>query len=233
MERQCNEWMKLGLQGVTVLVASGDVGVGENGNCQGKNFDIFTPGYTSNCPYVLAVGATELNTPAGQSPQPNQHLAEQAASTFGSGGGFSNVFARPSYQDAAVNSYLSSVTLPFTGYSQFVNESQFGNITSGVFNTLGRGIPDVSAVGERILLAANGQWQVVAGTSASTPLWAGMLTLINEARIAAGKSTLGFINPTLYANPQVFNDITVGSNAGCDIAGFPAAPGWDPATGLG
>jgi tripeptidyl-peptidase I len=232
MERQCNEWMKLGMQGVTVVVASGDAGVGENGNCIGPNFDIFTPYYISTCPYVLSVGATELNTPSGQKPQPNQHLAERATTQFGSGGGFSNVFAQPSYQKTAVSKYLSG-SLPFSSYSQFFNESNTGNITSGVFNKLGRGYPDVSAVGERILITANGQWQVVAGTSAATPIWAGILNLINEARRASGKATLGFVNPTLYANPQVFNDITVGSNAGCDIAGFPAAAGWDPATGLG
>jgi tripeptidyl-peptidase I len=245
MERQCNEWMKLGMQGVTVVVASGDHGVGDSGNCNGNNYDIFVPYYIASCPYVLAVGATQLVTPAGQKPAPNQHLAERAAQWYleppfggdliptGSGSGFSNVFAQPSYQKTAVTKYFSEVSLPFASYSQFVNQSNFQNITSGVYNKLGRAYPDVSAVGTNILITANGAWETVNGTSAATPLWAGILTLINEARLAAGKSTLGFINPTLYSNPQVFNDITVGNSVGCNTNGFPAAAGWDPATGLG
>ncbi|RFU23989.1 hypothetical protein B7463_g12345, partial [Scytalidium lignicola] len=83
------------------------------------------------------------------------------------------------------------------------------------------------------------QWWTIGGTSLSAPLWGAMLTLVNEKRIAAGKSTLGFINPTLYAHPEAFNDITIGNNDGCyspdlsTIWGFPAAKGWDPVSGLG
>jgi hypothetical protein len=40
---------------------------------------------------------------------------------------------------------------------------------------------------------------------------------INEERIAAGKSTLGFLNPTLYEHPQILNDITNGTNPGCTL----------------
>jgi len=55
-----------------------------------------------------------------------------------------------------------------------------------------------------------------------------MFTLINQARMNAGKSRIGFVNPTLYANPSAFNDITVGGNQGCGTPGFSSAPGWDP-----
>jgi len=48
----------------------------------------------------------------------------------------------------------------------------------------------------------------IGGTSASSPTFAAILTRINEERIAVGKSTIGFVNPTLYANPQVLHDIT-------------------------
>lgn len=60
-----------------------------------------------------------------------------------------------------------------------------------------------------------------------------MLTRINEARIAAGKSTIGFVNPVLYQHPEAFHDITEGTNPGCNSNGFTAGPGWDPLTGLG
>lgn len=59
------------------------------------------------------------------------------------------------------------------------------------------------------------------------------MTLINEQRLKAGKGPVGFINPVMYQNPQVFNDITKGNNEGCDTKGFFAVPGWDPVTGLG
>lgn len=56
---------------------------------------------------------------------------------------------------------------------------------------------------------------------------------INEERLAANKTVVGFINPTLYKHPQVLNDITNGTNPGCLTQGFSAVKGWDPVTGLG
>lgn len=64
-------------------------------------------------------------------------------------------------------------------------------------------------------------------------MFASVLNLINEKRLLARKKPVGFVNPVLYANPQVFNDITRGSNPGCGTNGFTAVPGWDPVTGLG
>ncbi len=63
-----------------------------------------------------------------------------------------------------------------------------------------------------------------------------MITLLNDARIAAGKSSLGFLNPFLYqtlaAHPDAFIDITTGDNeSGCCLHGFSADVGWDPVTG--
>jgi len=73
------------------------------------------------------------------------------------------------------------------------------------------------------------------GTSMSAPLVAAIFTRINEERLAVGKKPIGFANPTLYDNPQMFNDITVGDqrNGGCGTIGFSAVEGWDPVTGLG
>ncbi len=81
---------------------------------------------------------------------------------------------------------------------------------------------------------------VVGGTSGSSPIVAGFISLVNAARKAAGKSTMGFINPFLYANYGSFvNDITSGNNkctaaaSVCCDQGFTAVSGWDPVTGLG
>jgi tripeptidyl-peptidase-1 len=56
---------------------------------------------------------------------------------------------------------------------------------------------------------------------------------INEHRLSAGKSSVGFINPALYKRPDVLNDITNGTNPGCGTNGFDSVKGWDPVTGLG
>ncbi len=66
-----------------------------------------------------------------------------------------------------------------------------------------------------------------------TPIFASIINRINEERLAVGKSTVGFVNPVLYANPEILNDITRGENPGCGSNGFKAVSGWDPVTGLG
>ncbi|EFQ35648.1 Pro-kumamolisin [Colletotrichum graminicola] len=243
MERQCREWMKLALQGTTVVMASGDNGVGGEGSCEceclrgGGGETVFMPTFAGNCPYVLSVGATELNRASSNSTPSayGQPLHEVASVRISSGGGFSNVFPTPDYQKEAVQQYLDTVApgLPFTGYEQPVKDGDFTDVRSGAYSRVGRGFPDVAAVGDRALLVSGGKWYVVGGTSMSAPIWASVLTLINEERIAAGKPTLGFVHPILYEHPEVFNDIVQGSNPGCNSTGFTAAKGWDPVTGLG
>jgi kumamolisin len=90
-----------------------------------------------------------------------------------------------------------------------------------------RGVPDVAGdadpqSGYNILV--DGQQEVVGGTSAVAPLWAALIALINQQR---GKPC-GFVNPTLYGDPQDFRDLTQGNNGS-----YSAGPGWDPCTGLG
>ncbi len=83
---------------------------------------------------------------------------------------------------------------------------------------------------------------VVDGTSASSPLIAGYINLLNDALIAQGKPTLGFLNPLLYKlwreDNTRFRDVTIGDNGCqedlcCSHAGFLALPGFDASTGLG
>lgn len=150
---------------------------------------------------VTAVGATES-------------IPEFAASL--SSGGFSNIFARPSYQDAAVDSYMQT----------------FGDKDAGLFNVSGRAYPDVSYSGIGFHIIANGEATSLDGTSASAPSFAATVALINANLLASGGSQLGFLNPLLYSpnSAEIFNDITVGDNPGCfsNATGFPAATGWDP-----
>ncbi|KAK0724431.1 peptidase S8/S53 domain-containing protein [Lasiosphaeris hirsuta] len=232
LRRQCAEIMKLALQGVTVVESSGDSGVaGYEGDprlangCAGESGRVFYPSADVTCPYVLAVGATRLNHTS-----PNSTTYFETAWEY-SGGGFSNYFDAPPWQKRAVGGYFSSVRLNFTGYES--PGENFSHVGQGVYRKGGRGYPDVAAMGRGYFSFTEGKWSRQGGTSLSAPLWAAVLTLVNERRLAAGKSTVGLVHPVLYAHPEVFADVTQGANLGCNMTGFPAARGWDPVTGLG
>lgn len=201
--------MKLGLQGVTVVLSSGDSGVGTEEGCIGGPLEpdvgtIFAPLFPQACPYVLTVGSTELRRADPTAPPVPWEILEEVASTqFPSGGGFSNIWGVADYQRDAVQAYYDQVesTLPFGSYHQIIVNGSFAGVTreDQVYHHGGRGYPDVAAVGENQIILWADEWWTVGGTSLSAPLWGSMLTLINEKRIAAGKSTLGFINPTLVS----------------------------------
>ncbi|KAF7335256.1 Tripeptidyl-peptidase sed2 [Mycena sanguinolenta] len=212
-KRACAGFAQLGARGVSLMVASGDKGVGDANlnpatqTCftnDGQNRTQFLPGFPASCPFVTTVGGTVL-------------YPEQAV--YFSGGGFSNYFARPSYQDAAVQGYLSQ--LPNGTYS-------------GLFNPNGRGFPDVAAQSNLFRVFVTEQPFLIGGTSASSPTFTGVVTLLNDARLKKGLPPLGFLNPLIYSTAASgFNDITVGSNYGCGTLGFSATAGWDPVTGFG
>lgn len=114
----CNDYMALGARGVSVIHASGDGGV--RGNHDGLNTtcpsDTFIPVFPASCPFVTSVGATV-------------DIGPERAINF-TGGGFSNVFPRPSYQATAVSEFLNTIPSNFTG----------------IFNSSGRAYPDVSTL---------------------------------------------------------------------------------------
>ncbi|KAN0106002.1 subtilisin-like protein [Hyaloscypha variabilis] len=205
--RLCNEFMKLGLLGATMLFSSGDNGVGQDNG----TFWVSAP---AACPYVTAVGSTEI--PSGGS----INNTEQATTAFASGGGFSNQWALPKYQETAMANYYANYAPSYTS-AQYNNTQQV------------RGYPDIAANGNNIVIYEQGGLVLEDGTSASAPIVASLISLINEERLAAGKSTVGFINPVLYANPDAMNDIVTGSNPGAGTDGFECVPGWDPVSGLG
>ncbi|KAI0633617.1 subtilisin-like protein [Trametes polyzona] len=196
----CNAYAQLGARGTSILFASGDSGVGNGGNCTK-----FVSKFPNDCPFVTSVGAT-----TGVGP-------ETAASL--SSGGFSNIFGTPTYQQPAVDAYLSAL----------------GSTNAGLFNRTGRGFPDVSAQGTDVRIVARGKQLLVEGTSCASPIFASVVALLNDALAAAGRPPLGFLNPFLYSDKgrAALTDITAGSNPGCGTQGFPAMKGWDPVTGLG
>ncbi|KAG1778851.1 peptidase S8/S53 domain-containing protein [Suillus placidus] len=209
--RVCAGMAALGARGVSLLFASGDHGVGGNysepATCKsndGHNVTTFIPSFPASCPYVTAVGGT-VSIP-------------ETAAVF-SGGGFSNYFARPVYQEAAVSAYLAMLT-PGT--------------FEGLYNPTGRAFPDVAAQSEYFSMIRQGQEGPAYGTSCAAPVFAAFVSMLNDARINARKTPLGFLNPLLYSTGyNALNDITDGNNPGCGTLGFNATVGWDPVTGYG
>ena len=250
--RTCNEIMKLGLQGHTVLFASGDFGVagipktssGYNGcvspqlHANGpESGAVFNPGFPGNCPYVLSVGGTQLSSnPTLNQPETAMNIAGNL-NGFSSGGGFANYFPQPKYQQVAADRYLHEhapayPSYVYNGHDVASGRSNIGS-NGGLYNRAGRGFPDVSASAADFPSFIRGQEARYLGTSLSTPIWASIIALINTERAQVGKAPVGFVHPVLYQHSEVFTDITSGSNAGCGTQGFSAAPGWDPVTGLG
>ncbi|KAF7350746.1 Family S53 protease-like protein [Mycena sanguinolenta] len=204
----CDGYMALGSRGISVVFASGDGGVrGNHDTTSVCNDNVFMPVFPAACPFVTAVGST-------------QGFGPEKAINF-TGGGFSNVFPTASYQTAAVASFLETVPSNF----------------KGTFNKAGRGYPDVAVQGWNFEIVSGGVTSLVGGTSASSPTFAGIIALINDRLVAAGKPVLGFLNPFLYANEDSFTDITTGHNSGfvcpATSVAFDAAVGWDALTGLG
>ena len=213
----CNNYFgQLSLLGVTIFASAGDSGVcDESGECIDNKF---VPAFPASSPYVTSVGGTKILN--------NIEYAWEY-----SGGGFSTLFDRPSWQDNAVSNYLNTVsTLP--------DKSRF--------NINGRGYPDISAVSVDYVICIQESFYLVSGTSCSSPTIAGMISKINSHRLANGLAPLGFLNPLLYTiyddmmnnidTNKYFNDITSGYNIGCSIdnnIGFYASKGWDPITGVG
>lgn len=217
--RVCNDLAQLGARGVSLFYSSGDGGVGpsDSSYCvsnDGTNRSTYLPEFPSTCPYVTSVGATQDFNP--------EVAVDQPSYDFFSGGGFSSYFARPRYQEAVVAGYIRSL----------------GGQNAAYYNAGGRGYPDLAAQGLADVVVWDNSFGTVGGTSASSPTVAAVFALVNDALLAAGKSTVGFLNPWLYKKGyKAFTDVTIGSSTGCSALGnglgFPAQDGWDAVTGWG
>jgi tripeptidyl-peptidase-1 len=252
LARSDAEFAKIAAAGeYTVIIADGDTGSFDDVApiTAGCNGGVLRPDWPSQSPYILAIGSTfytPFASPVCYSTEPSapdcarEPVAEVAVSVdhgmrWTTGGGFANTQATPAYQAAAVAEYLArgEPVLPPAAH----------------FNASGRGYPDALVVGHNLLCRIGGALDLIDGTSASAPLAAAMLVLINDARLTASPPLppLGFVNPRLYSAPHIFRDITVGDNS-CgsygmepvccyesdpSARGFKAAPGWDAVSGLG
>ena len=193
-----------GALGISVYVASGD-----NLATDGESDGAAHVDFPASSPYAIGCGGTHITT-SGDSIT-NEVVWNDA--TSGTGGGISDLFAVPAFQ--------AHVTLP-------------PSVNAG---HVGRGVPDVAgnaAPASGYVVVVDGQSEVVGGTSAVAPLWAGLTALINQK----AAKPVGFLPDTLYAaiasNAALTTQITQGNNKpeGSTI-GYDAGPGWNACTGLG
>ncbi|MCI4331685.1 MAG: PKD domain-containing protein [Thermoplasmata archaeon] len=191
------------VEGISVFSASGDCGAAEG------TIGVST-GYPASDPSVTGVGGTDLSINAsdgwtgevGWSGNSTGNSTNGCVNQGGSGGGYSP-FPRPWWQ--AANGLPSTPDV--------------------------RAVPDISIIGgSAVSVVLGGSVTAVAGTSESTPIWAGIAAIADQYQGGGG---LGSLNPSLYAVARsgsyslAFHDITSGNN------GYSAGSGWDAVTGLG
>ncbi|KAF2148005.1 family S53 protease [Myriangium duriaei CBS 260.36] len=210
-KRVCNLAALLAARGVSIIVASGDGGASGTAADECKGPDGKRRFIPTFPPSCPWVTSVGATDAADQ----GAHY---------SGGGFSNYFPVPAWQSGAVSQYQRGLNGKHKGW----------------YNATGRGFPDVTLLGDNYLTFGNNYTYPQKGTSASTPVFAAMVALINDKRLREGKPVLGFLNQRLYnaTVQKAFRDVLEGQIDGCSFGntfeeGFVAAKGWDPVSGLG
>ncbi|KAH9017701.1 peptidase S8/S53 domain-containing protein [Lactarius hengduanensis] len=199
----CDLFSQLGARGVSVILSSGNEGVGED--CVMEDGSIrFMPNFPPTCPYVTVVGGTTGHEP-------------EVAASF-SGGGFSDYFERPPYQKEAVSTFLQNLGNQHQGLYNATGRgipdiaaqaSRFKLFSSG--DELAESGTSAAAPVVAGIISLLNDWLVLRGQPP--------LGFLNPWLYGGGFAAL--------------NDITEGSNPGCGTDGFTAVDGWDPVTGLG
>jgi kumamolisin len=186
------------------------VASGDNGAYECGQDQPASGSFPSTLPTVTCVGGTTVFE-SEQGLYYQEYAWGSPIDESGSGGGASHFYTLPSYQ-------------------------------KNVSNAAGHGfrqMPDVSANADPMSgfhIIFQGKDGQAGGTSASTPLWAAVVALINQDLLKKGLKEVGFANPALYwmgenqskLSAKPFHDVSAGNNLGYD-----SGPGWDFATGWG
>jgi hypothetical protein len=211
-----NIFLQMAAQGQSYFQASGDSDAYTGTQVLDNASQTTTPVDSTN---ITCVGGTTLTmngSGASWSSETVWNWNNSGQPNVGSGGGISTYYKIPYWQ---------------------ANVSMAANSGSTVF----RNIPDVALTADEVYVAYNnGASGVFGGTSCAAPLWAGFCALVNQQAAANGGTSVGFLNPAIYAISQspnyanCFHDTTTGNNIGSHTPGlFNAVPGYDLATGLG
>jgi hypothetical protein len=190
---------------------------------QGQSFfnatgdsDAFTGSipFPSDSTNITEVGGTTLTTGSGASY--SSEIVWNRGGGEGSSGGISTYYAMPSYQPG------------------IITPANQGSTTM-------RNLPDVALTAENVYVVyGNGSVGNFGGTSCAAPLWAGFTALVNQQSMMSSNTTVGFLNPALYAIGKganyttAFHDITTGNNFSSSSTNkFSAVTGYDLCTGWG
>jgi hypothetical protein len=229
-------------EGITWMTASGDAGPAgcdASGEAQAKNG--VSAAFPADIPEVTAVGGTEFNEGTGFYWQAQNNAGLASAVSW---------IPEKAWNDTALGNGLAAGG----GAPSRIYQKPWWQAGAGVPNDQARDIPDVSLAAsgahDAYALYLRGQLVGIGGTSAASPSFAGIVTILNQYLVAKGSISrpgLGNINPALYSLAQnttgLFHDIVTGSNdvpcaagsKGClnGSEGFSAGVGYDLATGLG
>lgn len=240
-------------QGMTVLAASGDAGAAD---CDSATETAAQYGLAvdspASTPEFTAVGGTDFNTPdssyfnsanGSQGGSAVSYIPEIAWNNSAalhaldaSGGGASTIYPKPVWQAGQGVPNDGQRDVPDVAFYAMSANSGYLICTAG---SCASGLPNPVVTGE-----------VYGGTSAATPVFAGIVALLNNYLVTNGNiptSGLGNINPQLYLlaekTTDIYHDVTQGSNIVPCVAnttdcttgsyGFEAGPGYDQVTGLG
>ena len=208
-------------QGQSLIAASGDSG---SADCYDPSNAVATSVLAvddpASQPTVTGVGALSVTS---FSPLNASVWNDGVGTSVGSGGGFSQTFATPSWQFSALTASgaisLSPTTCGPTG------------------DQTCRAVPDLSVVGDPsrgFLFRYQGSWGGIGGTSIGSPLVASIIAVASQNCGVTGG--FGNLNPQLYAmttNGGGLIDITQGDNDTLGLGAYDATVGYDPASGLG
>src|SRR5271169_5147365 len=212
--------------GITVCAAAGD-----NGSSDGVNDGQVHVDFPASSPYALGCGGTKLVADATTGTVSSEVVWNELAANEGAtGGGVSDQFTQPTWQNnAGVGARATSQPAAAAGSAA----TGSGGSGGGAAGTGWRGVPDVAGNADPVTgyqIYQGGQAQVVGGTSAVAPLWSALIARLAQAT----GERFGLIQPLLYAGVSPgadvpgFRDITSGNNGA-----YAAGPGWDSCTGLG
>jgi subtilase family serine protease len=228
-------WQQAASEGISAFVSSGDSGAaGCNG---GSSSSASVAGVNGLCssPYSTCVGGTEFN----EGSNPGQYWS----ASNGAGGGSALSYIPEKVWNESASDGGSGLWSSGGGVSEVYTQPTWQKGVSGANSNGMRAVPDValSAAGhDGYLICEFGNWYVIAGTSAASPSFSGIMALAVQKAGTASVSEIGQgnANPTLYglltASANPFHATPSGNNSVPGVNGFTASgAAYNLATGLG